>query len=568
MLHTWLLCFGVLFVAAAAWSLATPLGAAPDEPAQLIRAASLDRGQLVGHPDPDAPKTERGAIVVVQVPEVFASLANDIACFTPKPLVPAGCQGPLVPSPQDVPVETYVGRYQPLYYAIVGLPTLLLVSDKGIYGARLVSAALGAAMLALGLVSARRCRGGPLMAAAFSLAITPMALYLSGVINPSGLEISSAIAAWAGAMALLSTWANSQERVEGAALAALGLPLVVLALVRPLALLWALAVLATLVLLTPRGAHKPAFAPGEVAGDGPLMSLNGPISDPVNLRLEVVQRPRSQLARLLGQKGARIWVLALAGAAVVSLAWDVGAKAYQTMPGAAVPPGGGTSVLVDMALDRLHMLVTSSIGLFGWLDTPSPYAVTVIWLASFGALVLLFVSVGARRPVQVVVGLLAAWCLVAFFFVIFMERAHGVEGQGRDFMGLLVGAPLVAGAFTGAPNLADRVAARLSTIVIALLALGQAVDFYSALRRYAVGLEGPLDAFARVPGGWQPPVPGAVLVSAFALAMVAFAVVVYRSTRPRPVSAHLTGNGASEDADAPGPDGSASPSHGHGVLGP
>ncbi|HXY45618.1 MAG TPA: hypothetical protein VEH29_15635, partial [Acidimicrobiales bacterium] len=42
--------FVIVFLNISAWSLATPLFASPDEPAQVIHAAALVRGQLIGTP--------------------------------------------------------------------------------------------------------------------------------------------------------------------------------------------------------------------------------------------------------------------------------------------------------------------------------------------------------------------------------------------------------------------------------------------------------------------------------------------------------------------------------------
>ena len=85
------------------------------------------------------------------------------------------------------------GATRPFITRLVGLPTLALVSVKGIYAGRLVSGALAAAMLALAVTSLRRCRGTPLLAGGVALAVTPMVLYLAAVVSPSGLEIASAI---------------------------------------------------------------------------------------------------------------------------------------------------------------------------------------------------------------------------------------------------------------------------------------------------------------------------------------------------------------------------------------
>jgi hypothetical protein len=43
----WLLSTGILFCLCAAWSLATPIGAAQDEPSQLVKAASVVRGEII-----------------------------------------------------------------------------------------------------------------------------------------------------------------------------------------------------------------------------------------------------------------------------------------------------------------------------------------------------------------------------------------------------------------------------------------------------------------------------------------------------------------------------------------
>ena len=82
---------GSFFVAVAAWSFASPLGSGPDEPAHLVRAVSLVRGQLVGHDLPHPTKAQKST-VIVQVPEVFASLETHVGCFQYKSAVPAGCQ--------------------------------------------------------------------------------------------------------------------------------------------------------------------------------------------------------------------------------------------------------------------------------------------------------------------------------------------------------------------------------------------------------------------------------------------------------------------------------------------
>ena len=482
MVWTWLASFGVLFVAVAAWSFASPLGSGPDEPAHLDRAASLVRGQLLGTPLSHPTNFEK-ADVTVTLPEVFASLANDLGCFQFKSRVPAGCAKPLPASTKDVATQTYVGRYPPFYYALVGLPTLVLVSAKGIYAARLVSGALCAAMLALAVVSLRRARGAPLLAAGAALAVTPMVLYLGAVINPSGLEIAAATSAWTAAMALAS---QPPGELGNSAIGSLGFSAAVLILVRSLSPLWALAVLAALVL--------------------------------VGLR--------SSWRDLLRRRAVQAWLGICLLSAVAAGVWDLYANPFLTEPGTPVAAHTSETGVVVLAIERLDLLVTSSVGFFGWLDAPSPEAVIVTWLAALGLLVLTAAALGRARAVTAMAMTLAAWVVTPVVIAVAQARSEGILGQGRDYLGLAVGIPIIAGA-VARDRFGDRAKSlRLVSIVVVLLAASQLADFYAALRRYTVGTNGPLSAFVHVAGGWAPPVPALLLLVMFAVAMGAFALLL------------------------------------------
>jgi hypothetical protein len=481
----WSVAFGVLLLAVSAWALATPLGAAPDEPAHLIRAASLVRGELLGRAMAGAPADLPGA-VVVKVPDVFVDLANDVGCFQFKPMVPAGCQQPVAGAPVEVTAETYVGRYPPLYYAVVGLPTLAFPNAAGMYLARFTGGALAAALLALAVVMLRRCRGAPLVGAGMAVAVTPMSLYLASVVNPSGLEIASATSAWVAAMALCSQPEGELRRTD---VAALGASLVILALTRPLTPLWALAIAAA------------------TAGFG----------------LRVPWRT------LLRRRCTQAWLAAFAGAGVAALGWDLAADPFLTVPGMSVPRGTSTQQLFVMALQRLELVFTSTIGQFGWLESPSPFGVIVAWCCAAGVLLLAGAAAGRLRGNAVLASTLALWVALPLGLVMVEARTHGILGQGRDFMALVIGAPIAAATLAGQPFAERRTALRLSAAVISVTCACQLADFYAALRRNTVGSGGPLDAFAHVPRGWHPPVPAAALVIVFALSIAALGLLLQRA---------------------------------------
>ncbi|MGH9105930.1 MAG: DUF2142 domain-containing protein [Acidimicrobiales bacterium] len=490
LLLNWFAAFGVIFVAVAAWTFASPLGSAPDEPAHLMRAASLVRGQLLGTPLAD-PTPAQESTVTVRVPQVFVNFANDESCFQFRPTVPAGCQPPVTGSAKDVTAQTYVGRYPPLYYFFVGLPTLVLASAKGIYAARLVSGALSAAMLALAVTSLRRCRGAPLLGAGLALAVTPMALYLAAAVNPSGLEISSGISAWVAAMVLCSL---GPEEVSASGVGAAGISVIVLLLTRAASPLWALCIGAAFLALGTRGSWR----------------------------------------ALLRRRVVRGWLVACAVAGVGALAWDFAANPFLTEPGTPLPPGTNGQHLFVLALERLDLVLTSTIGFFGWMDTPSPALVIVAWLAALGAVLLVGVCLARRRRAAAVIGNLLAWAVLPVVLVMVEARQHGVLGQGRDFMALAVGIPVMAGVAAGERFGDRRSSLRLSAVIIGVLVVCQVVDFYGALRRNTVGTNGPLNAFATVANGWHPPVSGVALLVIFALAMGAFAVVLVRATVSQP----------------------------------
>ena len=109
--------FAAFFLAIAAWSLATPLMAAPDEPVQVAKAAAVVRGQLTGHlvGGPSSP------LGVVTIPAAYANLGVLVHCYQFDPNLPASCAPKYRALQGNVSDTIYNARYQPLYYVIVGI---------------------------------------------------------------------------------------------------------------------------------------------------------------------------------------------------------------------------------------------------------------------------------------------------------------------------------------------------------------------------------------------------------------------------------------------------------------
>ncbi len=143
-----LYCWALLAMGTAigAWSIATPLMAAPDEPAHAINAAAVVRGQL------DAPEhpTVLGPVAVVRVPAWVASTNSLATCLIWWPEPSAACSPPLKSGTEAVDATTQYSRYPPLYYALVGIPSLVTTGAPALYSMRMVATLINSSLVALG----------------------------------------------------------------------------------------------------------------------------------------------------------------------------------------------------------------------------------------------------------------------------------------------------------------------------------------------------------------------------------------------------------------------------------
>src|SRR5712691_4835000 len=84
----WLVTFALVAALTGLWSLATPLFASADEPAHVVRAASVARGEITG-------RTPRPKVFVgqtfVRLPAIYASASPHLECFAGQPEIDASC---------------------------------------------------------------------------------------------------------------------------------------------------------------------------------------------------------------------------------------------------------------------------------------------------------------------------------------------------------------------------------------------------------------------------------------------------------------------------------------------
>jgi len=494
--RSWIVFFGLLTVLIGSWSLATPLFSGPDEPAQVVKAAAVARGEWLGGADRSKPPAFR----VVNVPYTYAQavLDNMTKCYVYHPAIPAGCAPAVVPSGKVVSASTYVGRYPPLYYAIVGLPAKEIDSAFGLYLMRLLSALLAAAVAALSFACVVKWSTNPMLIGGIGLAISPMVLYTASIVNPSGLEIALAITCWTAAIVLgMEHMSNPPPGLVAILVSSSSL----LCLVRGLSPLWVLIIGMTMLVLT---------SPGE---------------------------RRALLRKSYVKAGALIVILF----AILATAWILWAHSLQVAPaGLHVSSSLSTFRIFQTALSRTSGYLAEAVGIFGSLWTKAPKLTYVIWYTCLAITVAaaLAVAIIARKQRQGVALVLVITLSILLPAVLSTSRAHvdGIVWQGRDGLPLYVGIPLLAAGTLSFPRRMKPQQTRpwpniVLPLVLGVLALGQLAAYGGTLRRFMVGTVGPIDFLKNVKGGWSPPVPAAVLLGLFLVSLVLWVQVTTRSIK-------------------------------------
>lgn len=469
--------FCLYFALCAAWSLCTPLGAAPDEPPHLVKAAATARGEIDGTfgylTQPMVQGLTQQPARFYLVPKAYADLSYCYAAVVPK------CLKPIPHSDLSVVTPTTAGHYNPLYYAAVGWPSLIFTGEKGMYLLRLMSALLNSLLLAGAFTIAARLRRPCFALAGLAVATTPMVLFLDGVVNPNGIEASSAVLAWTAALALAL---EPRPKLFKGRMISLGIAVSVLANARPLGFEWTVAILAVSALVARREAVSVVL--------------------------------RSRLTWIVGAGAA--------GPMLFGLLWTLthgdNAK-VPFVPGNAFLPAAHTS------LDLTPGYIDGMIGVFGWLDVYSPAVTYMFWIGAVIALMVTACALGRRRETVAVSAMLIGVVFVPIIAQGIQAKNIGLVWQGRYLLAFAVGLPILAGmiaAQRGAvlPAWAQR---RTAVVVALLLGFANFAAFFHALRHYMVGRNGRL---LPRPIVWEPPGTWMLWLPLYAAALLALAVLV------------------------------------------
>lgn len=474
----------LLSMVAAIWSVGMPLNTGPDEPAHFVKAAAVVRGQLGGTPSNEG--------TVVQVPD-YVAFTQALTCTSYHAERAANCE---TWSPQTTGQmmngTTTAGTYNPLYYVLVGWPTLLVSDQTGLYAMRLVSGILASGFLALGfmMLCSWNRRIFPLVGAL--IALTPMVIYINGVVNPSSLEIATAFAAF---IALLSVIVDKRPSLLIERTVILTVAAAIACNTRSITPLW----VALLLLI-------------------PLLLLG-----------------RKALADLLRQRavwaGITIVVLASAGGVAWTVLSDSLALANPQYTGTTVYDNVGASPLfgfVKMVMLSVN-LGQQMIGILGWFDVQLPSLVYFLWSALIGILgTTAALILRGRRA-------LAALCLFAVMIIgpavvqAIYITSGGFIWQGRYtlplFVCAVVGVAVLVSETWTSPG--ARLMRRLSIFVGAIWVVCQLLSLLQALRRYSVGASGSYQAIFTSPA-WSPPLTSLTLM---AIGLVAFSITAHQILR-------------------------------------
>lgn len=472
LLVTWAL----LSALSAVWALATPIAASPDEPAHIIRAASVVRGQLVGTPSPEGH--------VVSVPRYIADTQSE-TCFAFHPAVTADCSHLADRDPgATTTATTTAGLYNPLYYYAVGWPSLLFTNDAGIYAMRIVSGILTSLFAALALALLWRREGSPLVVLGFAISVTPLLLFLDASVNPNGLEATATLAVFAGMLAIVRGAKDLPIAQQAAAVAVSG------------------------------------FIAVNARGLSPLWVL-------VAVVLPLVLVGRHELAALFRRRAVIVTAAVVALGTVAAMAWTLGTNSLlnavdhpestpQRYAGVGTNPFSGFFITLERTVEYAHGVI----GIFGWLDTPAPPEVFFVWSAVIGALLLAAFVLLRSRALLLAGLLLASFVLLPPIVQGVYITGGGIIWQGRYalplFLCLVVGLAvllsdrLVISARTGSWR-------RLSWIVVVALGAAQVYAFENTLRRYSVSEIGSLKVFLIGSPPWAPPGGTLLLLVLFTL---------------------------------------------------
>ncbi|MBN1171440.1 MAG: DUF2142 domain-containing protein, partial [Micromonosporaceae bacterium] len=464
----WMLVFVAFFLLFGAWSVAAPHAGSPDEDDHVLRAYDVAGGNIW----PTLAEERNKTGVSVMAPR---SLIRE-RCWQWDPTKSVACTSD--PGGDRTLERTYLvaGRYQPVYYGLVGLPLRWSPDWLGILLARFISCAVCAALLAMALTDAMRWSSHRLVAVGVLVAVTPMAVEIGSSVNPNGLEIAAGVALFSAAVPLLR---RTESRVERSLLWHFGIAGTVLSASRVLGPLWVAIGIVALVLIPPNWL---------------------------------------KIRQLLRQRAVLAWSALMGVAACGSLAWT-----YAFDAGNLGDFTGGRQVglgeRLRSCIEAIGIVADQMVGVTSWLDTRLPSPFYLIWQFFAAALVVWGFVLADRRGRVSLVALMAGAFGIPFIMQFAIVNKYGLITQGRYVLPVAASVPILATFLIQKHGLGrDHSLVLLRMCAVLLLPLHLICLAYTMVRwQGGIKKDGLLDTLNPLAGEWHPPLGSATpLVAATA----------------------------------------------------
>ncbi|GAA3212770.1 DUF2142 domain-containing protein [Oerskovia jenensis] len=477
--------FLAFFVISGLWAVNNPLMASVDEPAHMIKAASV----VLGSEDVSTDGGVTG-IGLVEIPLLYNTIATFANCLAFQPEATASCQPEITGDIEQIAtIPTSAVNYNPLYYAVVGLPALI-PDDGGEYTAylmRLINALVSSAVLALAVRTIAEMPRRRWMALGLLLPLTPTFINLTGSINPQSFEVTGSVLLWVTLLALL-------RAPDPGVLARRATRLVI----------------ATTLVAHARGL--------------------GPFFVVLIVLLCVGTSPWKNLVALVRQRSAQIAIVLCVLSCALATAWILFGNA---LPDRAVGSGISDRDTFLHSAGNTSYYLNQLVAALGWLDVAFPTWFYMVYAALVGLMMFLGWAAGSWRDRLGIVVVSALVLTLPIVIQVAQAPTIGWFWQGRYIFPVAIGLTfLCALAIERRPRALDERMTRnlVTTTAVVLVGLQVAALVFN-LHRYINGGNGgwfKLDAES-----WLPPVNLVVLLITYAAAWVAFAVIALRAATPR-----------------------------------
>lgn len=419
------------FVALAAWAIASPVGASPDEDYHLVSiwCGAGERAGICEQPGPGRAADAR------MVPRL---LVGEAICYASRPTESAACQGALSGSTLGQTSRgNFAGAYPPVFYAVM---SMFVGSDveASVIAMRLFNAAVFVGLLTLLTWLTPTHRRGVVVVPVL-VTVVPLGTFLIASVNPSSWALLSAATLW---ISLYNYFESSGARR------------------------WVFAALATIALVVGAGARADAAAYAGLAIVGVLI--------------------------LTARRSREYWLAASLPAAlavVAAIFYGTAAQSHAATGGLSGATGATTDSITEF-IQVVVMVPDLWVGMFGkwglgWLDTAMP---ALVWVAAFSVFVAVICiglsRTGVRKYIAVGLAFAAFWGVPALLQV----QTHAPIGayvQPRYVLPLAI--LLVAFALAGAGKRSESfTVAQLAVLVIALIG-ANSLALQVNIRRYVTG---------------------------------------------------------------------------------